>query len=145
MLTFNCKNSLSHHIVKNNKKEYEIENGVYSIPCKDCDSGETGRKPSFRLEEHKRDCTQWVPHNTVARQSLDLDHRIDCDNANMTYKSNNVVSRRIVEGAFINEMNTFENNKSFTERYFHKLFHLFISKNQFKLLFRMLQLLELST
>ena len=119
MLTFNYKNSLSRQIVKNKKVECDKnENGVYSIPCKDCSSryyGETGRKLSIRLDEHKRDCRQGAQYSAVARHSLDLDHRIDWKNANIIYNNNNAGTRRVVEGALINLMNTFENNKSFTK------------------------------
>ena len=93
---------------------YKIENGVYSMSCKDCDSryfGETGRKLNIRLEEHKRDCRQGAQYSAVARHSLDQDHRIDWNNANIIYNNNNVGSCRVVEGALINLMNTFENNK----------------------------------
>ena len=92
--------------------------GVYSIPCKDCNYryyGETGRKLSVRLEEHCKDCRLGLQTSMVAKHTLKLGHRINWGSAGIILKENDVGKRRVVEGALIHLLETFENNKSFTQ------------------------------
>ena len=51
----------------------------------------------------------------IAKHAWDLDHRIDWNNAKMIYRNNNIGQRRVVEGALIGLLDTFENNKAFTK------------------------------
>ena len=88
------------------------------IPCKNCTScyyGETGRGLETRLEEHKRACRIGSQYSSVAKHTLELGHIIDWKSSKIVYKENNVGRRRVVEGALINLLDVFENNKSFTQ------------------------------
>ena len=51
----------------------------------------------------------------VAKHTLELSHRIDWASADIIYKENHVGRRRVVEGDLIQLLETFENNKSFTQ------------------------------
>ena len=51
----------------------------------------------------------------VAKHTLELSHRIDWVSADIIYKEYHVGRRRVVEGALIQLLETFENNKSFTQ------------------------------
>ena len=91
--------------------------GVYAIPCKDCNKhyfGESGRGLSVRKIEHKRACATGQEDNMISKHTWDLSHRIDWEGARLVYKCNDVGKRRVVEGALISLLNTFEGNKSFT-------------------------------
>ena len=116
-LVFNYKNSVRSQLVRNRSNTNE-SSGVYSIPCKDCNKryfGETGRKLSTRLEEHRRDCRIGSEKSMVAKHSLEVGHRIDWEKASVIFKNNKIGERRVVEGALIHLCETFEGNKSFTQ------------------------------
>ena len=54
-------------------------------------------------------------NSAVATHTLSLDHRINFKDSRIIYKEPNVTKRRVVEGALINSLKTFKNNKSFSE------------------------------
>ena len=77
--------------------------------------GESGRGLQIRLQEHKRACSIGLQNSAVANHALDLDHRIDFKNTKLVYKDSDIGRRRVVEGAIIHSVSTFENNKSFNQ------------------------------
>ena len=117
-LSFSYPNSINSHVARNKEKSTVNNVGVYSTPCKDCNCryyGETGRQLDVRLEEHRRDCRIGSQTSMVAKHTLELSHRINWAGADMIYKENHVGRRRVVKGALIQLLETFENNKSFTQ------------------------------
>ena len=54
-------------------------------------------------------------NNMVTKHSWDLDHRIDWNESKIIYKNKKVGERRVVEGALMGLLDTFENNKAFTK------------------------------
>ena len=50
----------------------------------------------------------------IAAHAWETNHRIDWENSKVIYKSNNIGKRRVVEGALIGLLDTFDNNKAFT-------------------------------
>ena len=117
-LTFKYKNTIRSQVVSNTDRSKIGNSGVYLIPCKDCSSryvGETGRNLEVRLEEHKRACRLGLENSMVAKHALEISHRINWNQSSIIYKSSNIGKRRVVEGAVINMIETFENNKSFTQ------------------------------
>ena len=116
-LVFSYNNSLSSKLVHNKDTVNNKDVGVYSIPCKDCSQryiGESGRGLSVRINEHKNACRRGQDNNMIAKHVWDRNHRIDWDSSKIIYKSNDIGKRRVVEGALIGLLNTFDNNKAFT-------------------------------
>ena len=70
--------------------------------------GESGRGLQIRLQEHKRACSIGLQNSAVANHALDLDHRIDFKNTKLVYKDSDIGRRRVVEGAIIHSVSTFE-------------------------------------
>jgi len=93
--------------------------GVYSIPCKDCESvyiGQTGRTINTRIKEHSKSI---LPNSKICSAVKDhvhqLDHNIDFKNTKVLMYSNTLSERLIVESYFIKRSNVFTGNKSSTE------------------------------
>ena len=117
-LAFSFKNTIRTHVVSNRDRCKLGDIGVYLIPCKDCNRryvGETGRNLEVRLEEHKRACRLGLTNSMVAKHTLEIDHRINWKESSIIYRSGSIGKRRVVEGAVINLIDTFDNNKSFTQ------------------------------
>ena len=117
-ISFSFKNTLRRKLTQNKSKDNVEEKGVYIMPCIDCNKsyvGETGRGLQKRLQEHKRACSIGLQNSAVANHSLNLDHRIDFNSTKIIYHDSDISRRRVVEGAFIHAISTFENNKSFNE------------------------------
>ena len=82
----------------------QVRGVVYEVPCSDCDRtyiGQTGNSLHTRIKQHRAACRLFQrDKSALAEHSIDLDHRIDWDNAK-------VVSRqprwhqRLFEEAFI--------------------------------------------
>ena len=117
-LAFSYSNSIKSKLVRNKDSVIRKDVGVYAIPCNDCNSryiGETGRGLEVRLEEHKRACRLGSNYSSVAQHTLDLGHSINWKGSKVLHRDHDVGRRRVVEGALINVLDTFENNKSFTQ------------------------------
>ena len=115
-ISFKYKNTIRSRLVRNRK--VKSNSGVYCIPCKDCNKsyfGESGRGLDTRIEEHKQSVRKGYQYSAIATHCLDVEHRVNFNEARMVYRSNNVRIRRLVEGALIDLKDTFENNKSFTQ------------------------------
>ena len=65
------------------------------------------------MAEHKRALDQHASNSAIVGHAFTNDHRINWNNSNIIYKSNNVHVRRLIEGAAINLGNSFKGNKSF--------------------------------
>ena len=80
--------------------------GVYTVPCKDCDKsyyGETGRKFSDRLREHKR-CVEKKDKNSACYKHVNEtnpSHILDWDHARLLWPSENLNDRLVVESSLI--------------------------------------------
>ena len=72
-----------------------------------------------------------LTNSAVATHSLNLDHRIDFKNSSIVYRETDTCKRRVVEGALIHSLDTFCNNKSFSEE--DDIISHFISKNVVKM------------
>ena len=117
LLALSYNNAIKSKLVKNHESAKRNDVGVM-IPCKDCNKcyyGENGRGLEVRLEEHKRSCRLGSQYISVAKHTLELGHVIDWKSSKIVYKENNVGKRRVIEGALISLLKTFENNKSFTQ------------------------------
>ena len=118
-VVFSNNNTIRKKLVKNSPKPSDdSKTGVYIIPCKDCNQvyvGETGRNLPIRLEEHKRACRMGYANSAVANHSLNLDHRIDFHKATIINSNNIIAQRRVIEGALIHCLDTFEGNKTFSQ------------------------------
>ena len=94
-----------------------LEKGVYQLPCKDCNSvyiGETGRKLSTRIKEHKKDIRNDKPFSAIANHANNELHEIDFENGKIIYPCSDLVKRRIVESSLIiNSDNCLNLNKGF--------------------------------
>ena len=81
--------------------------GVYTIPCRDCDKayyGETGRRFTDRLREHKNDVERENLTNACYKHVHDTGpqrHAMDWDNARLMWPSGSLNDRLVVESAFI--------------------------------------------
>ena len=78
---------------------------VYNIPCKDCSScyiGQTGRKLSQRLSEHKR-AVVGADFNTsaLAEHAWTNDHRVDWENVKILARKSDLTARTILESVLI--------------------------------------------
>ena len=103
--------------ILNNEGKSKTNIGVYSVPCKDCNSmyfGETGRSLEVRIEEHKR-AMLGSENNMIAKHTWEKDHSINWKDSKIIYQNSNVGKRRIIEGPLIGICNTFKNNKAFTQ------------------------------
>ena len=92
--------------------------GIYIIPCIDCTQvyvGETGRSLDIRMVEHKRACRLGYENSAVANHTLNIGHRINFNKAAIICENNNISHRRVIEGALINKLDTFIDNKSFSQ------------------------------
>ena len=118
-VAFTNNNTLRNRLVKNsNRDKGKDDIGIYIVPCKDCNQvyvGETGRNIMTRLDEHKRACRMGTQSNAIANHSLDLDHRINFKDASIICKNSNVAQRKVIEGALIHILDTFADNKAFSQ------------------------------
>ena len=117
-IAFQFKNTIRKQITHNKNEEDNIGKGVYMIPCLDCDKcyiGETGRGLKVRCEEHVRACANGNPNSAIAQHSINLDHRINFKDSKIIYREACSSKRKIVEGAAIHSVETFENNKAFND------------------------------
>lgn len=89
--------------------------GVYVIPCKDCDDryiGQTGKKLSVRLGQHKDACRLGHKNNSVYKHVRDKNHAIDWGSSKMVYNSNDYYRRLVVESSLIKRVPNFNSMQS---------------------------------
>jgi hypothetical protein len=71
------------------KDRLEEASGVYSVPCTGCSScyiGETGRKFSTRMKEHKSDVRLRKVGTALSEHALSTGHSFDFDHLTILYK-----------------------------------------------------------
>ena len=75
-------------INNNNNNKNFISQGVYEIPCNDCNEryyGESGRGLETRLAEHKRAYEQHATNSAIVAHAFNRDHRINWNNSNIFF------------------------------------------------------------
>ena len=90
------------------------ENGVYIIPCKNCNKiyvGETERSLQLRVTEHRKYAKD-PKKSAVARHQLECGHVMDFDKAAIKIHENNLLKRKILEYLMIKNNQVLENNSS---------------------------------
>lgn len=115
--TQTLRKSLVKNKINDSRREEEDGQGVYVVPCKDCNSvyvGETGRGFAIRKQEHINACRMGYTNNAIVSHTLHDGHRIDFDKAALISKTSNIRTRRVIEGALIHQLDTFPGNKSFS-------------------------------
>lgn len=98
----------------NHKDKIPFEDqGVYEIPCKDCEKtyiGQTNRRINVRIEEHKNSVKQKQTTSSLAQHILETGHKIDFDNTKTLARSK-CLKTRIVREAMEIEIRPFSMNK----------------------------------
>ena len=92
-------------------KEHDKKGVIYRVPCQDCPKvyiGETGRKLSTRLTEHKRHCRLMQPEKSaIAEHAIVEDHRIDFDGSEALLTEDRFWPRKIKEALLIRRHQNF--------------------------------------
>ena len=90
---------------KDKPSDLQTSSVVYDIPCRDCKAhyiGQTGRRLSQRITEHKK-AVQTADFNTsaLAEHAWTHQHHIDWDNAGILTRSSDYISRIVHESVHI--------------------------------------------
>ncbi|XP_050507994.1 uncharacterized protein LOC126885465 [Diabrotica virgifera virgifera] len=92
----------------------ECTDVVYRIECTECPAsyiGETGRNLSSRIISHKSDCRLNKPTCALAEHTIDLDHKIDFNNAKILARESNKFKRTFLEMVHISKSDDNNLNK----------------------------------
>ena len=76
--------SLGSILIKKKPPNIEVRGLIYRIPCAQCPwsyVGETGRTLLERIKEHKRAVSKLSTSSEIANHSIEADHRIDWEKA----------------------------------------------------------------
>ena len=103
-VAFTYPNTISKTLIKN-KPNSESNIGVYKIPCKTCPDtgyiGETGRSLEKRVYEHRRDIRVANGKSAIFCHIRDYEHSFDFDKAEVLFRTDDYLKRRVVESALI--------------------------------------------
>nr|VZH94083.1 unnamed protein product [Spirometra erinaceieuropaei] len=80
---------------------------VYQIPCRDCPrhyTGQTGRRLSSRITEHKRAVQRGDPLSQVATHTLEEGHEFNFASTRIVARANNKTERELLE-AWVSDTN----------------------------------------
>ena len=83
---------------------------IYQIPCKNCPNsyiGESGRELKIRLNEHKKDVSQYNMRSLVAQHVLENGHQMDWENTKVLNIQKNIKSRRVLESLYSKKHKSF--------------------------------------
>ena len=111
-VAFKYKSTIKSLLVKN-KCSVESGAGIYKIPCNDCSLvyiGETGRNLETRIKEHKYAIKSCNFNNAIFNHVYKEDHRINWNDSNLMYKSNDFKKRKIIEATCIQKYDNFNLN-----------------------------------
>ncbi|BHF84599.1 hypothetical protein SprV_0902775000 [Sparganum proliferum] len=81
---------------------------VYQIPCRDCPrhyTGQTGRRLSSRITEHKRAVRTGDPLSQVATHTLEESHEFNFASTRIVARANNKTGRELLE-AWVSDTNS---------------------------------------
>ncbi|BHF73432.1 hypothetical protein SprV_0401651300 [Sparganum proliferum] len=81
---------------------------VYQIPCRDCPrhyTGQTGRRLSSRITEHKRAVRRGDPLSQVATHTLEEGHEFNFASTRIVARANNKTGRELLE-AWVSDTNS---------------------------------------
>ncbi|BHF79911.1 hypothetical protein SprV_0702303500 [Sparganum proliferum] len=81
---------------------------VYQIPCQDCPrhyTGQTGRRLSSRITEHKRAVRRGDPLSQVATHTLEEGHEFNFASTRIVARANNKTGRELLE-AWVSDTNS---------------------------------------
>jgi Reverse transcriptase (RNA-dependent DNA polymerase)/GIY-YIG catalytic domain len=88
-------------LTKKKEKEKDPVGVIYEIRCKTCGEcyiGETGRRLSVRINEHKRDCkNKKTDKSSVAEHQVKYDHEIEWEEVRVLGLEKNKVKRKLKE------------------------------------------------
>ena len=79
-------------------------NIVYRIPCKDCDKyylGQTSKSLDTRINQHKYNVRKASSNSALFLHYSSCNHHIDWSNSSVVIRSNNIVTRNLLESALI--------------------------------------------
>jgi len=88
---------------KGNDETKKQKKLVYAVNCKDCDSkyiGETNRKKTTRMKEHKNDIKKDKLTSLIAQHCNINNHRMDIDNAE-TLSLESIWKRRVIKESLL--------------------------------------------
>ena len=115
-------------ILINPKDKIPLENqGVYEIPCKDCDRsyvGQSNRKISARRDEHMNDVKRKVTTSSLAQHVINTGHNIDFENTKTLHRCENYSKRIIREAIEIEKRPNNLNSRDDSQRLPHTWKHM---------------------
>ena len=114
---YNASNTIKSKLVKNKPKKEANSNdgpGVYVIHCKEegCNRkyvGQTGRKMSQRVREHKYAYNRDIRTNACRKHSIENNHAIDFGGAELVFKTEDLQKRLTIESLLLSETPNFNN------------------------------------
>ena len=101
-LVFKYNNVIKNNLIKN--KPNNNCNGVYAIPCKDCNSiyiGNTGKDLETRIKQHKYSIRRNDNNSSIFLHVQNYDHCIDWNNSEILVFCNDYEERTILESCLI--------------------------------------------
>jgi hypothetical protein len=115
-VTYQYRNKMGKWLKSKSEKDFVKKKGiVYELSCNECSGvyiGESKRKVSCRIREHKKDCVTGNKHNALAEHVQKTNHTIDWDHVKIIANETNWIKRRVREALCIqeNQKNVFNGN-----------------------------------